>query len=379
MDNVGNFFNRLGRELSNSLSGTFGLFSGSQESFASSLAGVLEKVIVSILLVLIFVLAYLVLRWLLNQGLKHFRLSQEITKPLVLALKYTVTVLAALAVMAQFGVSAIILGAAAKAAVVAFLYYLVWVIAVKLLSSTLRHYALDHTLEQLLRNVLLVLILSFGFVTVMSQFGVDVLSVIAALGVVGIAVGFAAQDTLSNFISGVTLLIERPFRINDWVEINGQIGKVEAISLRTTRLITRDNVLSAIPNASVASAEIINFSAGGPLRVRIGVGIAYKESAQAARKIILPILQAHDLVMKNRQPSVHLAELADSSVNLNLYYWIEPDHIDIQPKISAEILERCKEALDAAGIEIPFPHLQLFVDGAKGLSPVLEPFYAQRS
>ncbi len=103
----------------------------------------------------------------------------------------------------------------------------------------------------------------------------------------GIAVGFAAQSTLSNFIAGITLLIERPFRIGDWVNINGQDGKVVKIALRTTWLRTRDNIFAMIPpNDSVASSDIINYSAEGITRLSFMVGIAYKESVAHAREVI---------------------------------------------------------------------------------------------
>ena len=214
-----------------------------------------------------------------------------------------------------------------------------------------------------------------ALLVILAQF--DVVSIVAGLGIVGIAVGFAAQSTLSNFIAGITLLIERPFRIGDWVTINGQDGKVVKIALRTTWLRTRDNIFTMIPNDSVASSDIINYSAEGATRLNIPVGIAYKESAKAAREVIMPVLRAHPEALQSAgmEPRVLMESLGDSSVNLKAQVWITPDNLDVQPRIMAEILEQIKEALDAAGIEIPFPHLQLFIDDAKGLKPVVEPLY----
>lgn len=182
----------------------------------------------------------------------------------------------------------------------------------------------------------------------------------------GIAVGFAAQSTLSNFIAGITLLIERPFRIGDWVNINGQDGKVVKIALRTTWLRTRDNIFAMIPNDSVASSDIINFSAEGITRLNLSVGIAYKESVVKAREVILPVLLAHKEVLQKESlaPRVMVDSLSASSVDLKIQVWITPDNLDVQPRIIAELRERVKQALDDAGIEIPFPHLQLFIDGA---------------
>ena len=197
------------------------------------------------------------------------------------------------------------------------------------------------------------------------------MSLVTGLGVVGIAVGFAAQDTLGNFIAGTTLLVERPFRIGDWVQVNEQVGKVREITLRNTRLVTRDNVYTSIPNSAVASSEILNFSAGGPLRLTVELGIAYGESVEAARAVLVPVMQQNEKIMQRPLPLVRVDELADSSVNLQLIFWIAPSEIATEPGLRAAILEASKVALDEAEIEIPFPHLQLFIDGAKALEPLL--------
>ncbi len=367
------FFVRLFSELRRSLLETLGLFNQGDDRLAGVVAGFLTQVVVSLLLVLLFWGAY----WLLSRALRaviaRSKFSWEAAAPLRLALRYALALLALLSIMSQFGVSQYVTTNVAQGALIAFVFYVGWLVLNRLLSNASRRYRLDGSIEQLLRNVVSVVIMAFGVAAVLAQFGIQILSVIAGLGIVGIAVGFAAQETLSNFIAGVTLLVERPFRIGDWVEINGQTGKVREITLRTTRLRSRDNVIMAIPNASVASSDIVNYSAGGPLRVRIPVGIAYKESAKRAREVMLPVVRANEMVMTRLGlgPTVMMSELGDSSVNLDIYYWIEPDHIDIQPRISAEILEACKEVLDDAGIEIPFPHLQLFIDEAKGLKSLL--------
>jgi len=364
-------------ELLRSLGETFGVFSQQEVTATSVFADLLTKVVVALIIILAVVGVYRVVRRLLRLVLERFTLPEDIVSPIVTALRYTAMLIATLGVLTQFGVRGELLGNVGIAAILAFAFYLAWLISSKLLGRALQTRGLDRSLEQLVRNVLAVVLITFGMTTVLSQFGINVLSVITTLGVVGIAVGFAAQETLSNFIAGITLLIERPFRIGEWVEINGKTGRVEEITLRTTRLVTRNNVTVSIPNAAVASGDITNLSAGGPLRVQIPVGIAYKESAKAARDVMLPVLETHEKVMKSpgRTPQIWLKDLGDSSVNLSLLYWIAPSDIATQPKISAEVLEACKEALDTAGIEIPFPHLQLFIDDAKGLTPVMRPFF----
>ena len=377
---LSDFFVRLFSELRRSLLETVGLFNQGDDRLTGMLAGFLTQIIVSLLLLLLFWGAY----WLLSRAMRavvaRSRISREAVSPLRMALRYALSLLALLSVMSQFGISPFVTTNVAQGALIAFVFYIGWLVLNRLLTNTAKRYRLDGSIEQLLRNVVSVVLMAFGVAAVLAQFGIQILSVIAGLGIVGIAVGFAAQETLSNFIAGVTLLVERPFRIGDWVEINGQTGKVREITLRTTRLRSRDNVVMAIPNSSVASSDIVNYSAGGPLRVRIPVGIAYKESAKRAREVMLPVIRANEMIMTRLGlgPTVLMSELGDSSVNLDIFYWIEPDHIDVQPRISAEILEACKEALDDAGIEIPFPHLQLFIDEAKGLKSLVEPLYTER-
>lgn len=372
-----NFFTNVLRELNRSLRDTLGIFGRGPEEFSVSFAVILTQLIVALLIILLFSALYWVLKRTLRSMASRVRVLQNVTGPLLSGLRYTMLLLTSLAVLSQLGLNPALLSQIGIAAIFAFVFYLTWVVTNRLMTNTLRMRDFDRSLEQLLRNLLAVVIVVFGFVTVLSQFGINVLSVVTALGVVGIAVGFAAQETIANFISGITLLIERPIRIGDWVAIGETNGRVEQITLRTTRLLTRDNSSIVIPNSSVASSTITDFSTGGPLRITIPVGIAYKESVKAARAVIMPILESHSKILQapTRQPAVIMRELGDSSVNLWVLYWIAPEDIFIQPRLSAEILEHIKEALDAAGIEIPFPHLQLFIDDAKGFKPVLEPLY----
>lgn len=371
------FLATVARELGKALGETLGLFRGDELLFWVPWEDIATRLIVSVLIVLIVLVAYRVVRRALRLALKHTPLSDEAGAPAVMALRYLMFLLGGLGVLAQLGVRQDFLTNTAFAALFAFLFYVVWAVANRLLTNAVRRTGVDRSLVQLLRNVTAVLIGAIAVIAVLNQFEIDVLGAVAALGIVGIAVGFAAQETLSNFISGITLLVERPFRIGDWVEVSGKVGRVAQITLRTTRVVDRNNVLISIPNASIASSDIVNLTAGGPLRVRVDVGIAYKESARQARDVILPVMKGHDKVLggPGLDPSVLMDALGDSSVDLRLLYWIAPHDIATQPRISAEILEGCKEALDEAGIEIPFPHLQLFVDEAKGLPPVLEPLY----
>ena len=364
-------------QLRNNLGDTLSAFGAGDVNWNSVAAYVIGQVLVSLVYLALFVGSYWLLMVLLRAlaGPRHVKSVMFVH--VQTALRYFTGLGLLLAMLAQFGAGPPFLAAAAKAGFIALGFYVSWLVIGRLLHETMSRYNADPSIWQLVKNLLSVLLFTFAAITVLAQFGFDVVSIVAGLGIVGIAVGFAAQSTLSNFIAGITLLIERPFRIGDWVNINGQDGKVVKIALRTTWLRTRDNIFAMIPNDSVASSDIINFSAEGITRLNLSVGIAYKESVVKAREVILPILMAHKEVLQRESlaPRVMVESLSASSVDLKIQVWITPDNLDVQPRIIAELRERVKQALDDAGIEIPFPHLQLFIDGAPGLKPLLEPWH----
>ncbi len=202
-----------------------------------------------------------------------------------------------------------------------------------------------------------------GLVMAASQLGINVAAALAGLGVVGIAVGFAAQETIANMIAGFLIFWDRPFRVGDWVTTQGRYGEVRDITLRTTRLRTHDNTFVVIPNKQVIGELLVNHSMYGESRVSVQVGIAYKESIDDAREAILGAMRDLDGVLPTPPPTVVVDGLGDSSVNLVVRVWVAVAMNEVPVRF--RVVEACKKALDAAGIEIPFPHLQLFVDDVK--------------
>ncbi|MDP5291982.1 mechanosensitive ion channel family protein [Oceanimonas sp. CHS3-5] len=339
-----------------------------QELAVYGVGQLLVTLMIGLLFWLLYVAGCLVVRWLLGRlgyGAGPYRTGRVV-------LRYLLGLATLVAILAQYGAEDGVIKGMARAGLMALAFYMVWQLLSHGLINRLSRRHLDSSLVQLCKNTLSVSLMALGAITVMAQFGFDVLSIIAGLGIVGIAVGFAAQSTLSNFIAGITLLIERPFRIGDWVCIHGQEGRVVRIALRTTWLRTRDNVFAMIPNDSVATTDIINYSAEGPTRLRIPLHIAYKDSVEQARSVIMPILRAHPRAINNDTlgPRVQLRELADSSVILSAQVWVSAQDVEVKGRITCELLELIKQGLTEAGIEIPFPHLQLHLDEARGLEPV---------
>lgn len=197
-------------------------------------------------------------------------------------------------------------------------------------------------------------------ITVLQTIGIDPAALIAGIGVAGIAFGFAARDTVENILSGVSILTDKAFRIGDTLIVNGTYCVVENITLRTTRLRTPKNEVLVIPNQQMANEQILNHTIGGALRIEIPFGIAYKESPQEARRVILETTEHDTRLMEDPEPRVVVTSLNDSSVDLSLWVYVE------NPKEERQIIydytEAIKKALNEAEIEIPFPHIQLVQD-----------------
>lgn len=206
-------------------------------------------------------------------------------------------------------------------------------------------------------------LLIIGFVMAASQVGINVAAALAGLGVAGVAVGFAAQETLANMIAGFLVFWDRPFKVGDFITTHGRYGRVQEITMRTTRIRTQENTFVVIPNKDLIGQLLVNHSMYGELRVNVPLGIAYKEKIAEARAALLPAIARVDGVLAMPAPEVVATELASSSVNLEARVWIAD--AALERPVAYATLEAAKAALDAAGIEIPFPHLQLFLEDVR--------------
>lgn len=269
-----------------------------------------------------------------------------------------------LAVMSQLNFEPETVKATAKAGIWSVIFYMAWYNLGYLMQKMLKNYGLNASIEQLLHNLLSMLIIVLWIASVMSQFGFDIVSVVAGLGIAGIAVGFAAQATLANFIAGITILIEQSFQVGDWVSINEKEGKVVQIALRTTQILTRDNITVIFPNSTVASAEVINLTAKNLIRFDIEVRIALEADIESARAIILDILANTKEVLERPAPTATVDKIGDFGVFFIVRFWVNPPHVSRMPFIKENLREQIKVALDDASIATPYPHMQLLMPSA---------------
>jgi small conductance mechanosensitive channel len=222
-----------------------------------------------------------------------------------------------------------------------------------------KHYdRLDDTLFKFLGSLAKYTILVFVGIAVLNRFGVQTASIVAILGAAGLAVGLALQGALSNLAAGVMLLIFRPYKVGDFIDAAGRFGNVAEVDLFTTILTTFDNQQIIIPNSQIWGSQIINHSHHSVRGVDMRFGIAYKESTSNARDVINQVLDAHPHILKNPAPFVEVETLNNSSVDFLVRPFCEGEHYF---NVLYSVPEQIKQALDAANIEIPFPHTKVIL------------------
>ena len=272
-------------------------------------------------------------------------------------------------VLESFGLPAGIAGSVGDAILGGALFVVAFVVAyilgkravLPLLDRVLEARNLDRHAKTPIRKLVWIVYL---FVAITAAFGVAgyngflrSLATIAAAAT--LAIGFAMQDVLKNFVAGVFIFVEKPFKIGDWIEWDGNSGVVEDISLRITRLRTFDNELLTVPNGQLTDSVVKNPVDANKLRLKFVFGIGYDDDVEAATDIILEEARAHDGIMDDPEPSVRLTELGDSSVGLQSRIWIaNPSRADFV-KTRGEYVRRVKARFDEEGIDIPYPHRTL--------------------
>ncbi len=212
---------------------------------------------------------------------------------------------------------------------------------------------LDDTLFEFLGSLARYAILAFAGIFVLERFGITTTSLVALIGAAGLAIGLALQGTLSNLAAGVMLLLFRPFKVGDFIDGAGVFGKVESITLFTTDLSTFDQQHIIVPNSELWGTKIINHSHYETRGVDLTFGIAYSADIVKAKKAILKVFAAHDLVLDDPAPFVEVDELADSSVNIISRPFCKGEHyFDLRYSLPQLV----KQEFDKQKIEIPFPH-----------------------
>lgn len=194
------------------------------------------------------------------------------------------------------------------------------------------------------------------FIMVINQIGIETTSLIAALGAAGLAVGLALQGSLSNFAGGVLIILLKPFRLGDWIEVNGVSGSVKEITLFYTKLNTFGNQLAILPNGELSNENVINYSGEGTRRDAITIRITYNSDIKKAREILLNLMQEQEGILKDPAPAVVVGDLTESSVNLSVRFWAANENFW---ECHWHTLEEAPKRLGEAGVEIALPQREI--------------------
>ena len=220
------------------------------------------------------------------------------------------------------------------------------------ISNVMRKRNIDNLLVTFVGNILGVILLLVVVLVAVGHLGIEITPLIAILGGAAIAVGFALQNSLSNFASGIMLVVFRPFTQGNFVEAGGVSGVVQSVGIFHTSLKTPDNRLVIVGNSAVTGSSITNYSAYDTRRIDLTIGVDYGDDLKLARATIEGVLKAHEKVLEDPEPTILLMDLGDSSVDFAARPWVKSEDFWV---VRSELLEQLKAELEKAGCTIPFP------------------------
>ncbi len=221
-----------------------------------------------------------------------------------------------------------------------------------LIGKLLRKREIDETLVAFVTQVSYVAMMIVIIIAALGQIGIQTTSIIAVLGAAGLAVGFAMQSSLSNLAAGILLLVLQPYKVGDFIEGAGIAGTVEELGMFNTTLKTPDNRKIVVPNASMTTNNVINYSAKDIRRMDLVVGVSYGDDIDKVKRVLEEVLDSEERLLKDPPPKIGLIEMADSSINFVVRPWVPTAEYW---NVIYDLQENIKKRLDAEGITIPFP------------------------
>ena len=234
--------------------------------------------------------------------------------------------------------------------------------------SRVRGFRHDQTVLSFVVQVVRVVVYIVGFIAVLQRLGVQTTSIIAVLGAASLAVGLALQGTLSNVAAGVLLLVLRPYKVGDVIDVGGASGTVQRLDLFTTQMSNANNHKIVVPNSRVLNEVIVNLTGQKTRRIEILFTVGYGDDLTKARQVLADVAQSHANVLDDPAPWTGVTGLLDSAVQVTLHAWVK---VDDWWQTQADLMQGGKEGLDAAGIEIPFPHQVAVPYGDEAVMPVV--------
>ena len=262
-----------------------------------------------------------------------------------------------LALLAEWGIEL-----AAKVAIALAIYFVGrWLIGrlVKVVNKICEKRGVEISLQQFFKNMIKVVLYICLALTVIGILGIDTTSLIAMFASASLAIGMALSGTMQNFAGGVMILLLRPYRIGDYIEAQGQAGTIKEISLFNTVISTVDNKIIYVPNSSISTGIINNYSQAATRRVDWNITISYGDDVEVARRVLMELMSADKRIKQDPAPVVYLASLGDSSVNISARAWV--DNADYWG-VFFDLNERIYNELPKHGLHFPFPQLSVHVE-----------------
>lgn len=245
----------------------------------------------------------------------------------------------------------------------ALLIYLVgsWIIRLikRMINKGFERRQMDVSLQRFLSNLISWVLNILLFIVVVTQLGVQTSAFVAIIGAAGLAIGLALQGSLSNFAGGILILLLKPFRVGDYISSSADVsGTVNEIDIFNTKLTTPQNQQVVVPNGVLSNSSITNFTQLGTRRTWFDIGVAYNADLKEAKDILLGVVQNNEFAFKEPAPQVVVTELGDSAINLSVRVTTSNENFWTMQE---QLIINCKEALDQAGIEIPFPQRDIHI------------------
>lgn len=235
-------------------------------------------------------------------------------------------------------------------------------------AAVLKKRDLDQTVVDFIENMVRYVMFAIVLIAALGRVGVETASIVAVIGAAGLAIGLALQGSLSNFAAGVLIVTFRPFKSGDYVEVGGVAGSVASIQIFSTVLTTPDNKMVVVPNGTVISSPITNYSRHATRRIDFIIGVSYKSDLQKTKEVLTRIVKADERVLQDPEPTIGVHALMDSSVNFVVRPWVKTEDYW---STYFDLMQAIKEGLDKEGIEIPFPQMDVHYHAAmaKAVAP----------
>ncbi|MFD1770454.1 mechanosensitive ion channel family protein [Sphingobacterium suaedae] len=245
----------------------------------------------------------------------------------------------------------------------AFLIYLIgsWLIRIikRVIDKAFKKRDMDVSLQRFLTNLVSWVLNILLFIVVVTQLGVQTSAFVAIIGAAGLAIGLALQGSLSNFAGGILILLLKPFKVGDYISSSsGESGTVKEIDIFNTKLTTPQNQLVVVPNGELSNSSITNYTQMGTRRTWFDIGVAYGTDLRKAKEVLMDVIVENEFAYKDPAPQVVVTDLGDSAINLSVRVTTSNDYFWTMQE---QLMVDCKEALDQAGIEIPFPQRDIHI------------------